>query len=53
MPDHDSLSTPPTPRAETALRRVWQPPQAKAVEVEVVTRSTVTGSGYDGAYCNS
>lgn len=41
---------------ETALRRVWQPPQAKAVEVATVTRNTLSGIGDDGGGgggCNS
>ncbi|WP_437882153.1 hypothetical protein [Pseudomonas sp. LRF_L74] len=53
MPDQDSVNAEPTPEMDTEPRRAWQPPEAKAVEVAVATRSSVTGYGYDGAYCNS
>lgn len=33
----------------TARRRVWQPPQAKAVDVGTVTRNTLSGMGSDGS----
>lgn len=51
MSSDTKLNTPAI--RKPAPRRVWQPPQAKTVKVVDITRSTLTGSGYDGAMCNS